>query len=294
MFTMPSELTRKITLNDLRLARGVGSKIAMLTCYDFTAAVLMQKAGVPALLVGDSAANVVLGHPTTLAVSLSFMIELAAAVRRGAPLAFLVADMPFGSYQGSVSRGVRNVCRMVSKTGCDCVKLEVAGSHLNLVRELSDAGVAVMAHLGLRPQAVGLLGGYRTQGRSAEDARKIVMLCRQMEQAGAAALLLEAVPSEVARAAIEATNIPIIGCGAGPDCHGSVFVTQDALGLTPHPPRFAPQLADLASPAIAAYAEYVRQVTGGEYPAGEHQYQMPAEERTKFLHKTSTPAPAYE
>jgi 3-methyl-2-oxobutanoate hydroxymethyltransferase len=291
---MSSELTRKVTLNDLRLARSGGSKLAMLTCYDFTTAGLMQKAGVPTLLVGDSAASVVLGYPTTLPVSLSFMIEIAAAVRRGAPLAFLVADMPFGSYQGSVSRGVRNVCRMVQKTGCDCVKLELAGSHLNLVRELADAGVAVMAHLGLRPQAVGLLGGYRTQGRSAEDARRIVMLCRQMEQAGAAALLLEAVPAEVAKAAVEATNVPVIGCGAGPDCHGSVFVTHDALGLTPHPPRFAPHLADLASPSIAAYSEYVRQVTAGEYPAGDHQYQMPAEERAKFLHKTADPTPAYE
>lgn len=291
---MPSELTRKVTLNDLRQARSAGPRIAMMTCYDFTTARLMQQAGVPALLVGDSAANVILGHPTTLPVSLSFMMEIAAAVRRGAPLAFLVADMPFGSYQGSTARGVRNVCRMVQKTGCDCVKLEVAGSHLNLVRKLADAGVAVMAHLGLRPQAVGLLGGYRAQGRSAEDARRIVMLCRQMEQAGAAALLLEAVPAEVAEAAVEATSIPVIGCGAGPNCHGSVFVTQDALGLTPHPPRFAPNLADLATPAIAAYAEYVRQVTSREYPAGDHQYQMPADERAKFLHKTSSPAPAYE
>lgn len=291
---MPSELTRKFTLNDLRQARSGGERVAMLTCYDFTTATLMQKAGVPALLVGDSAANVLLGHPTTLPVSLSFMMEITAAVRRGAPLAFLAADMPFGSYQGSVARGVRNVCRMVQKTGCDCVKLEVAGSHLNLVRELADAGVALIAHMGLRPQAVGLMGGYRTQGRSAEDARRIVVLCRQMEQAGAAALLLEAVPAEVARAAVDATGIPIIGCGAGPDCHGSVFVTHDALGLTPQPPRFAPHLADLASPAIAAYAEYVRRVTTGEYPDSDHQYQMPADERAKFLHKTTSPTPAYE
>lgn len=291
---MPSELTRKFTLNDLRQSRTTGAKVAMLTCYDFTSATLMQQAGVPALLVGDSAANVILGHPTTLPVSLAFMMEIAAAVRRGAPLSFVVADMPFGSYQGSISRGVRNVCRMVQKTGCDCVKLEVAASHLELVHQLADAGVAVMAHLGLRPQAVGLLGGYRTQGRSAEDARRIVTLCRQMEQAGAAALLLEAVPAEVAKAAVEATHLPVIGCGAGPDCHGSVFVTQDALALTPHPPRFAPHLADLASPAIAAYAEYVRQVTSSEYPSAEHQYSMPADERAKFLHKTATVAPACE
>jgi 3-methyl-2-oxobutanoate hydroxymethyltransferase len=291
---MPSELTRKVTLNDLRQVRTGGPKVAMLTCYDFTTAGLMQKAGVPALLVGDSAASVILGHPTTLPVSLSFMIEIAAAVRRGAPLAFLVGDMPFGSYQGSVAMGVRNVCRMVQKSSCDCVKLEVARSHLKLVRELADAGVAIMAHLGLRPQAVGLLGGYRTQGRSAEDARSIVALSVRMQEAGAAALLLEAVPAEVATAVVEATKIPVIGCGAGPDCHGSVFVTQDALGLTPHPPRFAPHLADLASPAVAAYTEYVRQVAGGEYPSSDHQYSMPADERAKFLRQTEAVAPSYE
>jgi 3-methyl-2-oxobutanoate hydroxymethyltransferase len=280
---MSSELTRKFTLNDLRNARAGGAKIAMLTCYDFTTAKLMQKAGVPALLVGDSAANVILGFPTTVPVSLSFMIEITAAVRRGAPLAFLVADMPFGSYHGSIARGVRNVCRMVQKTGCDCVKLEVAPSHLKLVRQLADAGVAVMAHLGLRPQSIGVLGGYRTQGRSAKDAEAIAELSLQIEEAGAAALLLEAVPPEVAKAVVEAATIPVIGCGAGPHCHGSVFVTHDALGLTEHPPRFAPRLTDLASPAVTAFIEYVRQVVTGEYPSADQQYQMPADEKAKFL-----------
>src|SRR3954447_5621005 len=161
---MGSALARKYTLNDLRAARASGTKVPMLTCYDFTTAKLMHEAGVPTLLVGDSAGNVILGHETTLPVPLHFMIQLAAAVRRGAPNAFLVADMPFGSYHGSTARAVRNVCRMVQKTGCDCVKLEVAASQLKLVRELADAGVAVMAHLGLRPQSVGVLGSYRTQG----------------------------------------------------------------------------------------------------------------------------------
>jgi 3-methyl-2-oxobutanoate hydroxymethyltransferase len=212
------------------------------------------------------------------------MIEIAAAVRRGAPLAFVVADMPFGSYHGSVSRGVRNVVRMVQRTGCDCVKLEVTEVQLDLVRELAGAGIAVMAHLGLRPQAVGLVGGYRTLGRTAEEARAILALSLQMQRAGAAALLIEAVPPEVARVVVDATNIPVIGCGAGPFCHGHVFVTHDAVGLTPAAPRFAPRLGDLATPAIAAYGEYIRQVATGEYPAGEHQYGMPADELAKFLH----------
>lgn len=258
--------------------------MAMLTCYDYTTARLMQQAGVPGLLVGDSAANVLLGHSTTLPVTLWFMIEITAAVRRGAPLAFVVADMPFGSYQGSVSRGVRNVCRMAQKSGCDCVKMEVAESHLPLVRELADSGVAVMAHLGLRPQSVGLLGGYRVQGKTAAEAARIVALALQMQRAGAAALLLEAVPSEVSQAVVNSTDIPIIGCGAGPHCHGSVFVTHDALGFTANPPKFAPKLADLAAPALAAFSEYVRQVGSGEYPTMEQQYDMPVQERETFLH----------
>jgi 3-methyl-2-oxobutanoate hydroxymethyltransferase len=275
-----------MSLNDLRRARdGGGSKIAMLTCYDFTTARLMQEAGVPALLVGDSAGNVVLGHPTTIPVSLPFMIEIAGAVRRGAPLAFVVADMPFGSYHGSVVRGVKNVVRMVQRSGCDCVKLEVTSAHLDLVSELAGAGVAVMAHIGLRPQSVGLVGGYRTQGRTAEDARAIVALSLRMQRAGAAALLIEAVPSEVARVVVDATNIPVIGCGAGTYCHGHVFVTHDAVRLTASAPRFAPKLGDLATPAVEAYARYVREVGAGEYPAPEHQYGMPPDELAKFLHE---------
>src|SRR3984885_14789586 len=144
---MPTPLTKKFTIADLRAARKSERKTPMLTCYDFTTARLMQQAGVPALLVGDSAANVILGYDTTLPVSLAFMIELTAAVRRGAPLCLLVADMPFGSYQGSLDRGVRSVCRMVKRTGCDAVKLEAAPSQFPLIRELSDAGVAVIAHL---------------------------------------------------------------------------------------------------------------------------------------------------
>jgi 3-methyl-2-oxobutanoate hydroxymethyltransferase len=281
---MSSGLVRKFTLNDVRRAREGGPKVAMLTCYDYTTARLMQEAGVPALLVGDSASNVVLGYPTTLPVSLAFMIEITAAVRRGAPLAFVVADMPFGSYQGSVARGVRNVVRMVQRTGCDCVKLEVAEANLNLVRELAGAGIAVMAHMGLRPQSVGLVGGYRTQGRTALEADEIVTLALQMQRAGAAAVLLEAVPVEVGKSVVNATNVPIIGCGAGPHCHGHVFVTHDAVGLTPAKPRFAPQLGDLATPAVAAYAEYVRQVGSGEYPGPQHQYEMQPDELAKFLH----------
>jgi 3-methyl-2-oxobutanoate hydroxymethyltransferase len=278
-------LSRKVTIGDLRAARRNGERVAMLTCYDYSTARLMQQAGVPALLVGDSAANVILGHPTTLPVSLEFMIEITAAVRRGAPLALVVADMPFGSYQGSVARGTRNVFRMVKQTGCDCVKLEAGPSQLPLIRELADAGVAVIAHLGLRPQSVAVVGGYRYQGRTAAEAHEVVALAQRMEAAGAVALLLEAVPAEVGRAVVEATQVPVIGCGAGPSCHGSVFVTHDAVGLSGDGPRprFVPQLGDLATPALKCFGEYVDAVRSGRYPTAEHQYTMSDGEREKLL-----------
>ncbi len=269
------EATRKFTMADLRAARESGAKVPMLTCYDYTTARVMQEAGVPALLVGDSAANVILGHPTTLPIPLEFLIELTAAVRRGAPKCLIMGDMPFGSYQASVAQGVKNVVRMVQLSGCDCVKIEAAGSHLRLVRRLSDAGIAVIAHVGLRPQSIGLLGEFKAQGRTAVEAERIIDSSSRLARAGAAAILLEAVPPDVSAAVVEAVSVPVIGCGAGPACHGYVFVAQDALGLTPRKPKFVPVLGDLATPMLEAYRTYVRLVDGGKYPAAEHNYERP-------------------
>jgi 3-methyl-2-oxobutanoate hydroxymethyltransferase len=283
---------RKTTLSDLRAVRQTGRRMAMLTCYDFTTARLMQEAGVRALLVGDSAANVILGHDTTVPVSLEFMMEIAAAVRRGAPKAFLVADMPFGSYHQSMRQGVRNVTKMMQYTGCDCVKLEASAKQARLIGRLADAGVAVMAHLGLRPQSVNLLGGYRWQGRTAREAQELVKTAETLEHAGAAALLLEAVPPQVAQAVVESTEAPVIGCGAGPACQGFVVVTHDLLGLSEHTPRFVPVLGDLATPMRACFADYVRQVEAGEYPAPQHAYEMPPDELAKFTSGRSWPAAA--
>jgi len=285
---MAAPLSKKFTLNDLRAARAAGSKTPVLTCYDYTTARHMQAAGVPVLLVGDSAANVILGYDSTLPISLNFLIEITAAVRRGAPLAMIMGDLPFGSYGGDVGRGFDSAANMVKLSGCDCVKLEVGPTHTTLVNELAGAGVAVVAHLGLRPQSVSLLGGYRYQGRTAAEANALVAMAIEMQQAGAAAILLEAVPPEVSQRVVERTGVPVIGCGAGPSCHASVIVTQDGLGLTPHRPRFAPALRDESGrdPAAAinqAFASYVRQVAGGEYPGAEHQYEMLPEEKIRFL-----------
>jgi 3-methyl-2-oxobutanoate hydroxymethyltransferase len=278
-------LTKKVTLADLRALRTNHQRMGMLTCYDYTMARMMHEAGVPLILVGDSAASVMLGHDTTLPVSLSFMIEITAAVRRGAPLALLVADMPFGSYQASISQGVRNVVKMIKRTGCDAVKLELSDNSVGLVRALADAGVAVIAHLGLKPQAVGLLGSYRFQGRTSSEAQEIVASSLLMQDAGAAAILIEAVPPEVASEVVEKTYIPVIGCGAGPSCHSSVIVTQDGLGLTPSRPRFVPSLADHATALKAAFAQYVEAVAAGRYPAAEHDYVMPPAEKQAFLQR---------
>jgi 3-methyl-2-oxobutanoate hydroxymethyltransferase len=167
------------------------------------------------------------------------------------------------------------------------VKLEVSQGTSELVRTLADAGVAVIAHIGLKPQAVGVLGGYRFQGRTAKEAQEIVALALHMQGAGAAAILIEAVPPEVANEVVQKTYIPVIGCGAGPSCHSSVIVTQDGLGLTPFRPRFVPMLADHATPLKAAFAEYAEAVAAGRYPAPEHDYVMPPAEKQQFLDAAS-------
>jgi 3-methyl-2-oxobutanoate hydroxymethyltransferase len=285
---MAAPLAKKFSLNDLRAARASGTKVPVLTCYDFTTARHMQAAGVPVLLVGDSAANVILGYDTTVPITLNFLIEVTAAVRRGAPMALLMGDLPFGSYGGDVGRGFDSATNMVKLSGCDCVKLEVGPTHTTLVNELAGAGVAVVAHLGLRPQSVSLLGGYRYQGRTALEANALVSMAIEMQQAGAAAILLEAVPPEVSQRVVERTSVPVIGCGAGPACHASVIVTQDGLGLTPQRPRFVPILSgepgqDFAAAMNQAFTSYVRMVASGEYPAAEHQYAMLPEEKSRFL-----------
>ena len=186
----------------------------MLTCYDYSTARLMHDADVPSILVGDSAASVILGHPNTLPAPPEFMIEITAAVRRGAPDCLLLVDMPFGSYQSSVAVGMKNTLRMLQLSGCDCVKIEAGRSQISLIDRLADSGVAVIAHLGLRPQAVGLLGGYKTRGRTAAEADEIVKLSLRFEKVELQLLLIEAALPEVSAAVVESVGIPVIhGCG---------------------------------------------------------------------------------
>ena len=280
--TNAGPLAERVTPRDLAAARrGERPPMAMLTCYDATTAALLQNIGIPLLLVGDTAAVTILGHDSTVAVRQPFLQELAAGVRRGAPLAYLVADMPFGSYHGDAGRAVEHVCEMVRATGCDAVKMEVTAVQGPLVATLADAGVAVWAHLGLRPQAAQLTG-YRTQGRDADSARAIVDDARLMARSGATAVLLEAVPPEVAEAVVAAVDVPVIGCGAGPACAGHVVVWHDLLGLTPRRPRFVPDLGEDPSPRGAAVA-WRGMVESRAYPAAEHVYAMREGERAKFF-----------
>ena len=281
-------LTRKVTPRDLADARaGTRAKLAMLTCYDFTTASVMQAAGVPLLLVGDSAAMTILGHDATTAIRQPFLQELTAAVRRGAPLAYLLADMPFGSYHGEAGAAVGNVCEMVRTTGCDAVKLEVTARQWPLIERLADAGVAAWAHLGLRPQAA-QLSGYRTQGRTAESAAEIVDAAGELADAGAAVILLEAVPPPVAEAVVAAVEVPVIGCGAGAACAGHVVVWQDLLGLSSRRPRFVPDLGPDPSPRGAAVA-WRELVESGRYPAPEHDYAMLDGEAVKLARTGDAP-----
>lgn len=255
----------------------------MLTCYDYTSAVLMQSLGLPLLLVGDSASMTILGHPSTVHVEQRFINELAGGVRRGAPLAYLVVDMAFGSYHGSMDSAVDAVAGTIRGTACDAVKLEVAPSHVSLVRRLADMGVGVWAHLGLRPQAA-QVSGYRAQGRTAEEALDIIRSARGFAEAGAVAILLEAVPAEVGKAVVEAVEVPVIGCGAGPGPMAHVVVIQDLLGQSGVHPRFVPSIAgdvpDLSlRQAVRRWAEMVRHA---EYPAAEHCYDMPPAEADRL------------
>ena len=257
-------------LRDLQAARAEGRRVAMLTCYDHTSAVHLQQAGVEMLLVGDSAAGVILGHDRTTGVTLPFLIQLAAAVRRGAHNSHVMADMPFGSYHGSRGRAVRNVCKVVAETGCDSVKMEVSRRQLELVAECADAGVAVCAHLGLRPQHVQRTG-YSVQAKTRAEAEQLAEDAAAFEAAGAAMVLIEAVPPQAAQMVVEATTLPVIGCGAGSAPMGHVVVLQDLLGLTPRRPKFVP---DLGQPSLRQAAEtWVQMVRDGSYPEAEHVYE---------------------
>jgi len=275
--TRPSEplyggaATRRVTVRDIAAAKRRGERWPMLTAYDALTARVFDQAGIPVLLVGDSAGMVVFGHDTTIPVTVDDLIPLTAAVVRGTSRAMVVADLPFGSYQASPQAALAAGTRFLKEAGAHAVKLEGGERVLRQVEELVAAGIPVMAHLGLTPQSVNALGGYKVQGRG-EDGEKLLRDAKSLQEAGAFAVVLEAVPSELAAAVTGVLDIPTVGIGAGPDCDAQVLVWQDMAGLSPRAPKFVKRYADVAGVLRGAAREFADEVVSGVFPDAEHSY----------------------
>jgi len=260
-----------------------GEAISMVTAYDYPGARAADEAGVDAILVGDSLAMVVLGHPNTLSVTMDEMLHHARAVRRGAQRALLVGDLPFMSYQTSVTDAVRNAGRYVQEAGMDAVKLEGGGAFTDTVRAVIRAGIPVQGHLGLTPQSVNVLGGFRVQGRDAAAARTLLEDALALEEAGCFSVVLESVPHRLASFVTERLRIPTIGIGAGSGTSGQVLVFHDLLGLYDRfSPRFAKRYAELGTATTDAIRTYREEVEAHTFPGPEHSYAMPEEEWQAF------------
>jgi 3-methyl-2-oxobutanoate hydroxymethyltransferase len=243
----------------------------MLTAYDALTAGIFDEAGIPVLLVGDSAGMVVFGHDTTIPVTLDDLIPLTAAVVRGTKRSLVVADLPFGSYQASPAAALRAAIRFMKEAGAHAVKLEGGMRVAHQVEELVAAGIPVMAHIGLTPQSVHAFGGFRVQGRG-EDGERLLRDAKALEAAGAFAVVLEGIPAQLGARITQALSIPTIGIGAGPDCDAQVLVWQDMAGLSPRAPKFAKRYANLASALHTAAAEFAAEVSSGAFPTDEYSY----------------------
>ncbi|MFL5969609.1 MAG: 3-methyl-2-oxobutanoate hydroxymethyltransferase [Gaiellaceae bacterium] len=273
----------KLTLPELAAMKSRGEKIVMVTAYDAPGARLAEQAGIDILLVGDTAGMVVLGHESTVPVTMEEMLFLTRTVARSAERPLVVGDMPFGSYHVSDEDAVRNAIRFVKEAGADVVKLEGAGPSLSRAKAIVSAGIGVMGHVGLTPQSETILGGFKTQGRTASKARQLLADALALEAAGCFAIVLEAVPVPVAARITESLTVPTIGIGAGAACDGQVLVYHDLLGLTEgRAPRFVKRYANIAEEIRGALSRYADEVRNGAYPADEHSYSMPEEELEIF------------
>lgn len=279
-------MSGKVTLKDLFEAKQQGRRVAAVSCYDYTTARLVARTDIEMILVGDSAAQIILGHDSTLPATMDFMVEITSAVRRAAPDVCLVADMPFLSYQLGIREAVKNAGRFAAECGAQMIKIEASSAYLDVVRAVGDAGMAVMAHIGIRPQSIGRVGRFKAEASTTEVAVELITLAGRMVAAGASALLLEGVCAEVAQIITERSEVPVIGCGSGPDCDGQILIAPDILGLTQPPgPKFAKKYANLADATLAAFAQYAGQVGKGLFPDAEHSYHMKSGELDR-LRKT--------
>lgn len=264
--------TRRLTMRDLHQLTESGTKWSMITAYDFISAGIFEEAGAHSLLVGDSAAMVVYGYDSTIPVTIGELVPLVRAVVRGSRRPIVIADLPFGSYQSSVTQAMETAAAFMKDGGAQAVKLEGGRSVLPQVEALASAGVPVIGHLGLTPQSVHSLGGYRVQGRG-ESGDILLQDAKALQSAGAMAIVLEAIPSNLAARVTDMLNIPTIGIGAGASTNAQVIVWQDLLGMTENqPPKFVKQYAHLREPIRDAVANWVAEVSTGVFPGPEHTY----------------------
>jgi 3-methyl-2-oxobutanoate hydroxymethyltransferase len=261
----------RVTVRDIAAAKERGERWPMLTAYDALTAGIFDEAGIPVLLVGDSAGMVVFGHDTTIPVTVDDLIPLTSAVVRGTTRAMVVADLPFGSYQASPAAALQAAIRFMKEAGAHAIKLEGGMRVAHQVEELVLAGIPVMAHIGLTPQSVHAFGGFRVQGRG-EDGEQLLHDAKALEAAGAFAIVLEGIPAPLGARITQALSVPTIGIGAGPDCDAQVLVWQDMAGLSPRAPKFAKRYADLAGALRAAAEEYAAEVTAGTFPSEDYSY----------------------
>jgi len=273
MSTSPATDRKKITLHTLRARKERGEPITMLTAYDYPTALAVDRAGVDVILVGDTLGMVVLGYDTTLPVTMEDMLHHCKAVARGAKTSHLIGDMPFMSYQVSTAEAVRNAGRFLQEGGMEAVKMEGGRQMAGTIEAIVEAGIPVMGHLGLTPQSVNLLGGWKTQGKTAEAARRLVEDAHILEEAGCYAIVLEAIPDRVAELISHRLTVPTIGIGAGAGCDGQVLVLHDLLGLYDRfTPKFVKQYANLHAEISHALSEYLAEVRTHRFPAAEHSH----------------------
>ena len=265
----------KITIADLIEAKQQNQKIAAVSCYDYTTAKLISQTGIQMILVGDSAAQVILGFDSTLPATMDFMVAVTAAVHRAAPNVFLVADMPFLSYQTGIRDAIKNAGRFVTEAGAQMLKIEADAAYLDVIKAVSDTGMAFMAHIGIRPQRISKTGRFKAEATTAEIALELIDLADRMVQAGASMLLIEGAAAEVAEIITKRVDVPVVSCGSGAGCDIQILIAPDILGQTfGKRPKFAKSYCDLAATTISAFSEYVKEIEGGKFPDDEHSYHM--------------------
>jgi len=274
----------KVTIPGLIGMKKKGKKIAMITAYDYPTALLVDRAGVDIVLVGDSLGMVVLGYESTIPVTLEDVIHHTKAVSRAVKRALVVADMPFMTFNVSVEEAIRNAGRLIKEGGAEAVKLEGGEEVKHVVKALVDAGIPVMGHVGLTPQRIAMFGGYRVRGKSVTIAKKLIKDAKALDEAGVFSIVLELMTAEVAKVITEEVSVPTIGIGAGPHCDGQVLVFHDMLGLFERfTPRFVKKYANLGEIILKAVQEYVKEVKSGEFPSKEHSFHMKKEKYEKLL-----------